>query len=87
MISDDFSLTISVQGEFVQVDKNSNWENQHAERGNRKLWITENYQILSSTFYEDVSLTIDESSFAVDHYFHTFDNIDNYKIKCQNYPF
>lgn len=47
--------------------------------------------IFSSAFYEDgcvsVSMTTDESSFAINHYFHAFNNIYNYKKASQNYPF
>lgn len=33
------------------------------------------------------SMTIGEHSFAIHHYFHTFENLNNYKIEGQNYIF
>lgn len=47
--------------------------------------LTKNYQILQSAFYEEgcvsVSMTIGESSFAIDIFIHLKTYIDYYKIE------
>lgn len=57
------------------------------------VYMQDNYvdiiQILSSTFYEDgsvsMSKTIDWSSFAIVHFIYTFDHIYDFKEERQNH--